>query len=138
MFGWLRYILGGTPKASERSELYQQWTGESELPSETVPKGSSGSLTEKSLGKGEAHIRSLESVAEVEEAKSKELEGRLEFKKKEEEVLVRVQKARARKRRLGELLGEYGTPRNPWSTRLLVTLGLGVGFVLLLTLLGSC
>jgi len=52
VFGWLRYILGGTPKASERSELYQQWTGESELPSETVPKGSSGSLRRSLLERG--------------------------------------------------------------------------------------
>lgn len=138
MFGWLKYVLGGTPKTSERSELYQQWAREGELPSETAPEGVSGSPTEKSLGEREDRLRALESVAEVEETRNVELEERLEFKKKEEEVLVRVRKARARKGRLRELLGEYGTPRSLWSTRSLVVLGAIGGFVLLLTLFGSC
>lgn len=139
MFNWLRYVLGGNTKESERSDLYRQWVEKGELPSSAVPeKTGSPTIVGKPLGEREVRIRELEEVAKAEETRNVELEGRLEFKKKEEEVLVRVRKARAREGRLRELLGEYGTPRSLWSTRLLMVLGAVGGFVLLLMLFGSC
>jgi hypothetical protein len=62
------------------------------------------------------YIAKLEKVAELEEARNKVLEERLEFKRREAEVLARIKAARRHRRRLWELLGEFGV-RKPGLLR---------------------
>lgn len=81
------------------------------------------------------YIAQLEYAAAAEEARNKELEERLEFKKREHTVLERIQGARSRKRKLGELLGEYSVQKR-FSWKLPVILG--GAFILLLLLFSQC
>jgi len=109
LLGWLRYLLSG-----ERPEV----------------AGSKVPLTSLSQRR-DARIKELEHVAEVEEGKVKELEVRLEFQRREHEVLGRIQEARSRRRKVWELLGEYGIRRSVSWGRLVVV----GGFLLLMLLL---
>jgi len=89
----------------------------------------------KSLAERRAeYIAKLERTAGVEEAKLKELEERLEFKRREASVLARVRAARQRRRKLWELLGEYGVGR----PRLLRWVLIGVGVLILFLLFKAC
>jgi len=134
VFDWLKYILGGASEKSKRSSLYRQWVEKGRLPSEAVPEEDSKPLTVGVLGKREVRIKELESVVEVEEAKNRELEERLEFKRREDEVLDRVRGARAREKKLWELLGEYGTKRSGLLKWVLI----GGGLLLLILLMFTC
>lgn len=134
LFGWLRYLLSGTRTEKVKSEP--------KAPSQGMLKFVSRFLSQKVLGTESEtlsqlrndHIGKLEKTAEDEEAQNRELEERLEFKRREDEVLGRIRGARSHRAKLWELLGEYGTRR----PRLLRWVIIGVGLFVLLSLLIMC
>ncbi len=79
-------------------------------------------------------IKALESKAAAVEGRNRELEGRLAFKKREAEVMRRVQEASSRKDSLWERLGDYGVRR----PRLLRWVLIGVGALLFVVMLTRC
>lgn len=79
----------------------------------------------------EARIKYLQSTAEAEEAKTKEVEERLAYKRREREIVDRIQTTRAERLRLQADLGTYRRQRPRISIWVIVG-GLALLFIILL------